>query len=42
MYTYILYTYIYKPQDGNYKFIEKKIHYSNCALVDPSTKRNII
>uniref|UniRef100_A0A7S4Q332 Large ribosomal subunit protein uL24c n=1 Tax=Alexandrium monilatum TaxID=311494 RepID=A0A7S4Q332_9DINO len=24
-----------KDDEGNYKFIEKKIHYSNCALVDP-------
>merc|ERR1712113_1095581 len=22
--------------NGNYKFIEKKIHYSNCALIDPT------
>mmetsp|Transcript_32900 Transcript_32900/g.61660 ORF Transcript_32900/g.61660 Transcript_32900/m.61660 type:complete len:199 (-) Transcript_32900:99-695(-) len=25
--------------DGNPKFIEKKIHYSNCALVDPTQGR---
>ncbi|CAK0845072.1 unnamed protein product [Prorocentrum cordatum] len=24
-----------RDEDGNYKMIEKKIHYSNCALVDP-------
>mmetsp|Transcript_129722 Transcript_129722/g.252699 ORF Transcript_129722/g.252699 Transcript_129722/m.252699 type:complete len:199 (-) Transcript_129722:60-656(-) len=24
-----------RDEEGNYKFIEKKIHYSNCALIDP-------
>mmetsp|Transcript_33687 Transcript_33687/g.60967 ORF Transcript_33687/g.60967 Transcript_33687/m.60967 type:complete len:199 (+) Transcript_33687:36-632(+) len=28
-----------QDEDGNYKNIEKKIHYSNCALVDPAAGR---
>mmetsp|Transcript_35699 Transcript_35699/g.57512 ORF Transcript_35699/g.57512 Transcript_35699/m.57512 type:complete len:202 (-) Transcript_35699:65-670(-) len=28
-----------KDEDGNYKNIEKKIHYSNCALLDPAAGR---
>eukprot|EP00427_Karlodinium_veneficum_P027994 CAMPEP_0169208408 /NCGR_PEP_ID=MMETSP1016-20121227/14113_1 /TAXON_ID=342587 /ORGANISM="Karlodinium micrum, Strain CCMP2283" /LENGTH=122 /DNA_ID=CAMNT_0009285775 /DNA_START=171 /DNA_END=539 /DNA_ORIENTATION=+ len=35
-----VYTRKVRDEEGNYKLVEKKIHYSNCALVDPVYRKS--